>query len=407
MRKRNLLKTLLNAALSVTLLLAAAAPGQAQSRFSPAIQVGDEIVTRYELDQRTRFLSLLGAPGDPRELAREQLINEAVQVSAAANAGIEISAEEVEAGMQEFAGRANLSAEEFLAALAQNGVDAETFRDFISAGVTWRNFVRQTFGETARDIPGDLVQRTLAQTGTEGGLRVLVSEILLPATTPETAAASRARAAQISSLSSEEAFSAAARELSVAASSASGGALNWVALDSLPDSVRPIIAGLTPGQISRPVELENAIGVFLLRQVERVEAGAASELAVDYALLITDGSPGAAEIIAGEIDVCDDLYGIARGLPEERLIRDLQPLNALPADIRAEVALLDQNEVSTRITRNGAPAVLMLCERKPAQESSVDLDIVGNRLLNTRLGTLAADHLADLRANTTVTILAD
>ena len=407
MRKSRMLQTLLNAALSAALLLTAAVSAQAQSRFAPAIQVGDAIVTRYELDQRTRFLSLLGAPGDPRELAREQLINEAVQVSAATDAGIETSAEEVEAGMEEFAGRANLSAEEFLAALAQNGVDAETFRDFIGAGVTWRNFVRQTFGETARDIPRDLVRRTLAQTGTEGGLRVLVSEILLPATTPETAAASRARAAQISNLSSEEAFSAAARELSVAASSSAGGALNWVALDSLPDDVRPIIARLTPGQISRPAELGNAIGVFLLRQVERVEAGAANDLAVDYALLITDGTPGAAEAIAGEVDVCDDLYGIARGLPEDRLIRDLQPLNALPADIRSELAGLDQNEISTNIIRNGAPAVLMLCERKPARESSVDLDIVGNRLLNTRLGTMAADHLADLRANMTVIILAD
>ncbi|WP_413718808.1 peptidylprolyl isomerase [Silicimonas sp. MF1-12-2] len=406
MRQSRILECLIGAVLAAS-IFAASQPAQAQSRFSPAIKVGDSIVTRYELDQRTRFLSLLGAPGDPRNLAREQLINEAVQLSAASDAGIETSAEEIEAGMEEFAGRANLTAEEFVAALGQNGVDSETFRDFIGAGVAWRSFVRQTLGETAQEIPRDLVRRTLAQTGTEGGLRVLVSEILLPATTPETAAASRARAAQISALTSEEAFSAAARELSVAASSASGGALNWVALDTLPDMIQPVIAGLTPGQISRPIELENAIGVFLLRKVERVDPGATNDLAVDYALFITDGTPGAAERVAQEVDVCDDLYGIARGLPEERLVRDLQPLGALPADIRAEVTQLDQNEVSTRIIRNGAPAVLMLCERKPARESSVDLEIVGNRLLNTRLGTMAADRLADLRANTIITDIAN
>lgn len=387
----------------VSLVLSGAAmDASAQSRFSPAVQVGDAAITRYELDQRTRFLSLLGAPGDPRELAREQLINEAVQRAAARVAGIDPAPAEVEAGMEEFAGRANLSAEEFIAALGQNGVDAETFRDFIGAGVAWRDYVRDRFAETARDIPEPVVRRSLAQSGTEGGLRVLVSEVLLPATTPETAAASRARAAQISALPSEEAFSAAARELSVAPSSASGGELNWVALETLPDEVESVIAGLTPGQISNPIELENAIGVFLLRDVERVEAGAPDELSVDYALFITDGDRAAAEAVAQRVDVCDDLYAVAQGLPQERLIRETQPIRNLPADIRAVIDTLDQDETSTEITRAGRAAVLMLCGRQPALESTVDFDIVGTRLLNTRLGTMAADHLADLRASTTV-----
>lgn len=387
----------------VALTLMAGGTASAQSRFSPILQVGDEIVTRYELDQRTRFLSLLGAPGDPRDLAREQLINEAVQFGAARDAGLEPSEEEIEDGMNEFASRANLTADEFVAALSQNGVDPETFRDFVGAGVAWRDYVRDRFGETARDsLPRDVITRTLSVTGTEGGLRVLVSEILLPATTPETAQASRSRAAQISSLASAEAFSAAARELSVAPSAARGGELNWVALDSLPPDVRGVVAGLTPGQISRPIELENAIGVFLLRDIERVEAGSPETLVVDYALFITEGDRLAAEAVADRVDVCDDLYGVARGLPADRLIREEVRPEALPADVRAEIASLDQNETSTALTRGGRATVLMLCGRRPAQESTVDLEIVGNRLLNTRLGVVAADHLANLRANTIV-----
>lgn len=374
----------------------------AQSRFSPVVQVGEAVITRHQLDQRTLFLSLLGAPGDPRELAREQLINEVVQTTAARRAGLAPTADAVQAGMAEFAGRANLEPEQFIQALGQNGVGAETFRDFVAAGVAWRDYVRDRFGETARDIPRPLIRRTLAQRGTEGGLRVLVSEILLPATSPETAAASRSRAATISALGSEEAFAAAARELSVSPSSSVGGELNWVALESLPDDVEAIIAGLTPGQISRPVELENAIGVFLLRDAERVAAGTPETLSVDYALFITDGDRAAAEAIARRVDVCDDLYGVAHGLPADRLIRETQPISSLPADIREEVQRLDQDEISTAISRNGRGTVLMLCDRRPALDSTVDIDIVGNLLLNTRLGAMAADHLADLRADTTV-----
>lgn len=385
------------------LVMLAPLQGVAQSRFSPVVQVGDAVVTRYQLDQRTRFLALLGAPGDPRELAREQLVNEAVQVSAAEAAGLEPSEDETLAGMSEFASRANLTTEQFLAALSQNGIDAETFRDFVGAGVAWRNYVRSRFGDVAREsTPRSLVRRTLANSGTEGGLRVLVSEVLLPATTPETTAASRDRAQRVSNLGSESDFAAAARELSVAPSSARGGELSWVALDSLPDAVRTVIAGLTPGQISRPVDLENAIGIFLLRDVERVEPGAAATLSVDYALFETDGGTAAADAIAARVDACDDLYGVAKGLPPERLVRETVAPSALAADIRAEIEKLDEDETSTALTRNGHATVLMLCDRLPGLESTVDFDIVGTRLLNTRLGTMAADHLANLRANTTV-----
>lgn len=377
---------------------------EAQGRFSPVVQVGDKIVTRYELDQRTRLMALLGAPGDPRELAREQLINEAVQTSAAESVGIESSPAEVQGGMAEFAARANLTPEQLITVLGQAGIDAETFRDFITAGVIWRTYVRARFGEAAQNqVPPDLINRTLGQNGTEGGLRVLVSEILLPAGTPETAQASRLRAAQLSALGSEEAFAAAAREVSVSASSAGGGALNWVALESLPETIQAVLSSMTPGQISRPVELENAIGVFLLRDVERVAAGSPDALLIDYAFFVTDGDRAAAERIAGEVDVCDDLYGVALGLSEDRLTREEVAPGTLPADIRTELAGLDENETSTALTRSGQATVLMLCARVPALESTVDFEIVGNRLLNTRLASMASNHLADLRANTIVT----
>ena len=383
---------------ALALMLVLAHPALAQNRFAPVVRVGDGVVTRYQLDQRTLFLSLLRAPGDPRDLAREQLINEAIQMSAARDAGLEPSAEEVDAGLSEFAARADLTAEEFVTALQQNGVGPETFRDFVAAGVAWRNYVRQRFGDTARDIQPSLVQRTLASTGTEGGLRVLVSEIILPANSPETAAASRKRANDLAGIEGEDAFAAAARRFSIAPSSIAGGALNWAALETLPDEVQPVIAGLAPGQVSRPVELEGSIGLFLLRDEEQVAPGTPETLSIDYALFIASGGPAEAAAIEQDIDVCDDLYGVARGLPEDRLIRETVPVSALPADIRTEIATMDLGETSTALTRAGQSTVLMLCERKAALESTVDIEIIGNRLLNARLGTIAADHLANLRA---------
>ena len=105
---------------------------------------------------------------------------------------------------------------------------------------------------------------------------------------------------------------------------------------------------------------------------------------------------------ASRVDVCDDLYGAALGLPEDRLIRETVPSAEIPADIRAELTSLDENEISTALTRGGRATVLMLCERRPGLENTVDLDIVGTRLLNTRLTTTAAHFLAELRADAVV-----
>jgi peptidyl-prolyl cis-trans isomerase SurA len=371
---------------------------QAQGRFSPELQVGESIVTRYQIDQRTRFLALLGAPGDPRLLAREQLINEAVQFSAARAAGISLSEAQIAAATEEFASRANLTGEQFLTALGQNGVEAETFRDFISAGATWRNFVRAELGETARaTISQSQISRTLAQTGTEGGTRVLISEILLPKTTPETTAASRARAAELSRLEGEAAFSAAARQFSVSGTASRGGEVVWTDLEALPEVIRPVIASLSQGQISRPVELETTVGIFLLRDREEVAAGTPETLLIDYAIYTAASAQDAASIQA-RIDTCDDLYGIAKGLPENRLIRETEPSTQLSSSIRAAIVDLDAGE-TTVIERSGQSAVVMLCERRPSQESTVDLEIIGNRLLNARLGATAANELAKLRAD--------
>ena len=391
----------------IVALLISALPTEAQNRFRPVIQAGDNIITEYQLTQRTRFLALLGAPGDPRTLARDQLINEAIQVNAALQSDNLPNDEQIAAGLEEFAGRANLSADQFVAALGQEGVDVQTFRDFVSAGVAWRSYVQSTFRDDARAISEDIINRSLANRGTDGGLRVLISEILLPATTPETERASRARAAEISSVQSIEDFAAAARLYSVSASRARGGEINWVAIEGLPDTVKSVIADLSPGQVSRPVDLGNSIGVFFLRDAERVAKGSPNTLSIDYALLTVPQGPAEAERIAAQLDTCDDLYGVAKDLPEDQLSRTSQPLGSLPSDLRAQVSVLDVNEASTAVVRNNMSTVFMLCGRQQALESTVDFELVGVRLFNQRLGIIAADHLADLRANTYIADLAN
>ena len=58
-------KTLITGVLIVCLVVFSQARAQNNSLFSPVIQVNDTVITKFEFDQRVKFLSALKFPGDP------------------------------------------------------------------------------------------------------------------------------------------------------------------------------------------------------------------------------------------------------------------------------------------------------------------------------------------------------
>ena len=162
--------------------LAAVRPADAQSgQFAPVLTVNGMPITGYELDQRRLFLQIVRAPGDPEALAREALIEDRLRMHAAKRLGIKLTPEQVMAGMEEFASRANLSAEQFVEAIGQGGVQPETFRDFVTAGLVWREVIRVEFGGSVTISEAD-IDRAVALTSQRGaGVRVLLSEIIVSA----------------------------------------------------------------------------------------------------------------------------------------------------------------------------------------------------------------------------------
>src|SRR6056297_3568383 len=167
-------------ALLVAMALAVApGPGAlAQSNpFRTVVEVNDRVVTAWEIEQRAVLLQLFRAPGDPREAAREALVDERLQLAAAERLGVEPSPEAVEEGMAEFAGRVDLTTEEFVARIAEAGVAEESFRDFVRAGVAWREVVRNRFGPRAQVTEAE-VDRALSLTSRRGGAEALISEII-------------------------------------------------------------------------------------------------------------------------------------------------------------------------------------------------------------------------------------
>ncbi len=388
--------------------VALSATAQAQNMFAPAAKVNEQAVTNFEVDQRAKFLTLLRSPGDPQEEALKALVNERLQLAAAVAAGINLTDDQVLIGMEEFAARANLSVEDFTKAIAGGGVAQESFRDFVKSGLAWRELVRARFGPRAQITEAE-VDRALALTSGKGGLRVLLSEIILPAQNPQATAQSQQRANTISKLTSTAAFSAQARRHSASGTRGRGGRLDWMPLSNLPPQIRSQILVLSPGQVTAPISITNGIVLFQLRGIEETEATEAVDVSLEYAAYYIPGGRSDAALkeaarIKGRVDSCDDLYGIAKGQPEERLDIDTLPIADVPQDVAIELAKLDPGEVSTNLTRSNGETLmlLMLCGRTAELGEDVSREDVRAQLFNQRLESYANGYLSELKADATI-----
>ena len=386
----------------------------AQGLFDPVVRVGDRVVTRYELEQRIRFNQIFGTPGDLRQVSTDQLIDDRLRLIAAEREGVRVSEAQIDEGMEEFASRGNLTTEQFLQLIAQGGVDEAAFRDFVRAGIAWRETIGARFGPRAAISPREIDRAAARGAGDDGtGTRVLLSELVIP--TPDAAArqAALTRLGQIAERRGESNFAAAARALSAAPSARAGGQLNWVDASTLPPAVRAAVLGLSPGQVSAPIDVPGAVAVFLLRDIQEASGRRAPGGAIDYATFLIPGGRSEAALaeaarVRARVDVCDDLYGVARGLPADRLQRQTLPVGQIPGAVAQQLAQLDEGEVSTALTTADGRALmfLMLCGRPSGVEpQEVNRAAIADQLRGQRLGSYASNYLQQLRAEIPITRL--
>lgn len=372
--------------------------------FGPVITVNGTAITGFELDQREKFIRALRLPGDPGTLAREALIEDRLKNQAAAAAGLQVSADELEQGLAEFAARANFTTEEFIGALADEGVAPETFRDFVRSGLLWRTLVQQRFGPRARVSPAE-VERALALAGSQSGARVRLAEIIIPAPPEQRIEAEGFIEDLRERLRSEADFSAAVQRFSAAPSRNNNGLRDWIALSELPGPLAQQILTLAPGEVSPVIPLGGqALALFQVRGFQETALRAQTTLAADIATLPLSPDPEVAASLrsrlAREIDVCDDLYGLARTLPEGVLQREVYAAEDIPRDIAVAIADLD-NQETTEILGTTGPVHVMLCARTTALTEDAE-GTIEQRLLNRRLASYAENYLEELRSDATI-----
>jgi len=372
---------------------------QAQGLFDPVISVNRAAITAYELEQREQFLEILQRSSGMAQRARDDLIEDRLKMAAADRSGIKLSGARLLSAMNEFAANANLELEQLLETLAQSGVDEQTYRDFIMVGVTWRELIRARFA--ARSAPSEAeIDRALASAAAQGGVKVLLTEIVLPAGSAEELNSARQTAERLGRISSTADFSEQARRLSVAQSRVNGGRLEWANMSDLPDGLRPIISGLRPGQITTPLEVPNAVVLFQLRDVAETTAQSPEISAIEYAHL--KGPADAVKAATQMADTCDDFYGAAKDDPSLTLTIRSESPDQMSQALSLRLMGLDKNEFDDMPAAAAAgdhAEIVMLCARVYAALEDVSRGQVADNLRSARISSLADGFLAELRAS--------
>jgi len=149
--------------------------------------------------------------------------------------------------MEIFAKRANLTIDQFAKRLNKAGVDTNTWKNYMKIPILWFETVNRKFASQLSSSIFNNNSEEKLSTGSD--IQVLLTEIIIPVQKGFEEEAKN-RAQDLRKIKSIEKFSEAASRYSVAPTREVGGKIKWQNLSDLPSLVRPLIAGLSLGEVS-------------------------------------------------------------------------------------------------------------------------------------------------------------
>jgi peptidyl-prolyl cis-trans isomerase SurA len=265
-------------------LMALAIPTVAANPYAPAITVNDSVITHYDIDQRMKLLAALGATGELREIAVEQLTEDRVKLQAGAELGIELDDAAIAVGIEEFATGRGLTLDDVNAALTARGIDQQTMNDFVESGLVWREVLAQRFRARATPSEADL-DAALELAATRPREILTLAEIALPFEERGEAETIALADRLYRELRGGASFPALAREYSRSGTAENDGLLEPVPADRLPPTFRTQVLLLSPGQVTRPIPISGGVAIIKLVSIEqrRPDPAAAQAAASDPA----------------------------------------------------------------------------------------------------------------------------
>jgi peptidyl-prolyl cis-trans isomerase SurA len=136
--------------------------GKIPGNESIPVVVDDHPITSYDITQRAKLMKLANS-GSDEKAAREELVDEILELEEAARFGIVVPPDQVDSAYSSVAQNLKLTSATLTQALAGEGIDANTLKRRLLAQITWQQLVAKRAQETGQIKESDVTTALLAK----------------------------------------------------------------------------------------------------------------------------------------------------------------------------------------------------------------------------------------------------
>ncbi len=367
--------------------------------------VNDEPISYSDVRERARLL-LVGIQAEPDQAtvsriaaqAREQLIEERIQLQKAAEFDLKVEDADVREAVADMAASSGLDVEGLYRELLAVGVNPVSLESQMRADIAWRRLMSGLYGSRLRvsedQIDDRLEMIRLSATRTQYQL----SEIFLYA--PE-GDERRQQAIDLANTLIEQfgngvQFELAAQRFSASATAASGGAMGWVTETELEPEVVAAISALEGPGVTAPIITSQGIYLYAVRNKQLPAEGRVS---VDLQQLVArDGAASALDIAIADGASCTTLSRIA-GESENLSAIDIGTVDpeTLNAETKARIFATPVGSFSEYFSVRNGLAVTFVCARREGEIELPSRQEVENQLYGQLLARISDRELRNLK----------
>ena len=394
-----------------------AAPLGAQETLRIAAVVNDEVISVFDLANRTRLALLTTGLPDTMETRRRLqpqvlrgLIDERIQSQEAARQNISATEADMQSAVAKIEENNRMPPGGLEQVIRQSGLQRSTVMEQIRASVLWQKLVNRRLRNSLQ-VGEDEVDEQLARLqSARGAPEFLLAELLLGIDSPEQEDDVKQTAVGlVEQLRRGANFPDMARQFSQSASAATGGDIGWVQAGTLDAEIEAVISQTPPGQITEPIRAVAGYYIFAVRQRRVIAASSPDDAKVSLVQLLLPIERGAtqadieqqtnlAETVRETVSGCADLARVAKelGVPPPTDQQQLR-IGDLAPRIRDVVRPLKVGEASAPMRIDPGLLMLMVCVREDPPSNLPSREDISENLLRQRLDILARRYLRDLR----------
>jgi len=384
--------------------------------------VNGQVITGSDIDHRLALMVAsnpnIQLPPDEIERVRAQilrnLIDETLQIQAAAQQEISVEQRDVDAYYLRVAQNSRRTPEAFSAYLRSVGSSEGSLKRQIRGELSWQRLQRRQI-EPFVTVGDEEVQQVLAKLLADRGTsEYRVAEIFM-SSTPEIEVQVLANANRIvEQIRAGASFQAYARQYSEASTAALGGDLGWVRAGQLPAELTGVVTQMPIGAISAPIPVPGGFSIVALadtRQILVPDPRDALLSLMQLSISMPAGTARAqAEARGQELGTATQAMGgcgraqeTATRIGAELVGNDQVRVRELPPGLQQMLLGLSVGQASAPFGTPERVSVLVLCGRDdPPAADAPNASTIAQAMEEERVARRAQRYLRDLRRDAVV-----